>query len=34
MVTASFGDGRNLVEEGKMFIKDEVKVMSRVSGVK
>ena len=34
MVTASFGDGRNLIGEGKMFIKDESKVASRVSGVK
>jgi len=30
MVIASFGDGQNLVGEGKMFIKDEVKVASRV----
>ena len=34
MVTASFGDGRNLIREGKMFIKDEAKVASRVSGFK
>ena len=34
MVIARFGDGRNLVREGKMFIKDESKVESRVSGVK
>jgi len=40
MVMASFGDGRNLVGEGKMFIKDEMfnkdeaKVASRVGGVK
>ena len=35
MVIASFGDGRNLIREGyKMFIKDESKVASRVSGVK
>ena len=34
MVIASFGDGRNLITEGKMFIKDESKVASRVSGVK
>jgi len=34
MVIASFGDGRNLIREGKMFIKDEAKVESRVSGVK
>ena len=34
MVVACFGDGRNLVEEGKMFVKDEVKVASRVSGAK
>ena len=34
MVTASFGDGRNLIGEGKMFIKDESKVASRVGGVK
>ena len=30
MVIASFGDGENLVGEGKMFIKDEAKVASRV----
>jgi len=30
MVTASFGDGRNLVRKGKMFIKDEAEVASRV----
>jgi len=29
MVIASFGDGRNLTGEGKMFIKDESKVASR-----
>ena len=34
MVIASFGDGRNLIREGKMFIKDESKVASRLSGVK
>jgi len=34
MVIASFGDGRNLIGEGKMLIKDESKVASRVSGVK
>ena len=34
MVIASFGDGRNLIREGKMFIRDEAKVASRVSGVK
>ena len=34
MVVASFGDGWNLIREGKMFIKDESKVASRVSGVK
>ena len=34
MVIASFGDGRNLIREGKMFIKDESKVANRVSGVK
>ena len=33
MVTASFGDGRNLIE-GKMFIKHVSKVASRVGGVK
>jgi len=33
MVIASFGDGRNLIREGKIFIKDESKVASRVSGV-
>jgi len=34
IAVASFGDGRNLAGEGKMFIKDESKVASRVSGVK
>jgi len=34
MVIASFGDGRNLIREAKMFIKDESKVASTVSGVK
>jgi len=34
MLIASFGDGRNLIGEGKMFIKDEFKVASRVGGVK
>jgi len=34
MVVASFGDGRNLIGEGKMFAKDESKVASRVSDVK
>ena len=34
MVIARFGDGRNLIREGKMFIKDESRVASRVSGVK
>jgi len=34
MVIASFGDGRNLIGEGKMFIKDKSKVASRVDGVK
>jgi len=34
MVIVRFGDGGNLIREGKMFIKDESKVASRVSGVK
>ena len=34
MVIASFGDGRNLIREGKLFIKDQSKVASRVSDVK
>jgi len=34
IVIAGFGDGRNLIREGKMFIKDESKVTSRMSGVK
>ena len=34
MVIASFGDGGNLIREGKMFIKDESRVASRVSGIK
>jgi len=33
MVIASFGDSPNLTKEGKMFIKDESNVASRVSGV-
>ena len=33
-VIASSGDGRNLIREGKMFIKDESKVAGRVSVVK
>ena len=33
MVVASFGDGRNLVGKGKMIIKDEAEIASRVSGV-
>ena len=33
MVITAFGDGQNLVGEGKMFIKDEAKVSTRVSGV-
>ena len=33
MVIASFGDCQNLIREGKMFIEDESKVASRVSGV-
>jgi len=34
MVIAIFGVSRNLIREGKMFIKDESKVASRLSGVK
>ena len=34
MEIASFGDGRDLIGEGKMFIKDDSKFASRVSGVK
>jgi len=34
MVIASFGDGRNLIGEGKMFIKDESKIANRLGGVK
>jgi len=34
IVIAGFGDGRNLIGEGKLFIKDEAKVASRVGGVK
>ena len=34
VVITSFGDGRNLVGEGKMFIVDEVKVARKVGGVK
>ena len=34
MVIERYGDGGNLIREGKMFIKDEFKVARRVSGVK
>ena len=34
MVIASFGDGRNLIREGKMFIRDESKVANRVGVVR
>jgi len=34
MEIASFGDGRDLIGKGKMFIKDDSKFASRVSGVK
>ena len=34
IVIARFVDGQNLIREGKMFIKDESKVASRVTGVK
>jgi len=34
VVIVGFADGRNLVREGKMFIKDEAKAARRVSGVK
>jgi len=34
MVIVKFGDGRNLVAEGKMFIEDEAKVASREDCVK
>jgi len=34
MIIARFRDGRNLIREGKIFIKDESKLASRVSGVK
>ena len=33
MAVASFGDGRNLIGKGKMFMKDEAEIASRVSGV-
>ena len=33
-VIVGFGDGRNLVGQGKMFTKDEAKVTSRVGGIK
>ena len=33
VVVASFGDGRNLIGKGKMLIKDEAEIASRVSGV-
>ena len=34
MVIAGFGDDQNFIGKGKVFIKDESKVASRVSGVK
>jgi len=34
MLIASFGDGKNVVEGGKAFNKDEAKVASPVDGVK
>ena len=34
LVVASFGDGRNLVGKGKVFVEDEAKVASRVGGVR
>ena len=33
VVVASFGDSRNLIGKGKMFIKDEAEIVSGVSGV-
>ena len=34
MIVIDFEEGCNLVREGKMFVKDEGKVLSRVGGVK
>jgi len=34
VVIAGFGDGRNLFGEGKIIIKEEAKVASRVGAVK
>jgi len=34
VIVTSFGERCNLVREGKMFVKDEAKVSSRVGGVK
>jgi len=33
MIISRFGEGRNLVGKGKVFIKDEAKVAIRVAGV-
>ena len=34
MIIASFKDGQNLIREGKVFIKDEAKVVRTMGGVK
>jgi len=34
MIVAGFGERCNLVTEGKMFVKDEAKISSRVGGIK
>ena len=34
MIVTGFGERCNLVREGKMFVKDEAKISSRVGGVK
>jgi len=33
MIVTGFGEGCNLIREGKMFVKDEAKVLSRLGGV-
>jgi len=34
VIVTGFGERSNLVREGKMFVKDESKVSSRLGGVK
>ena len=34
VIVTGFGERCNLVREGKMFVKDKAKILSRVGGVK